>query len=445
MRKSYLLATHCFVLTLFILLQSSCTYHRGSLPDREFPPVIRVRSGMPEEAGIRSELLKQVDSVVTEGIRQGAYPGCQVVVVKDGIMIYNKAFGYHTYDSVALVTVSDIYDLASITKIAATTASVMRLTDMGKLDLEESLSTYIPWLADSDKGAIRLVDLLTHQAGFMPWIPFHRATIQDGEYLFGIYNDHQTEDFPVQVASGLFIHKHYRDTILAHIIKSDLGPAGEYVYSDLGFILLKEVIEGLAGEGLNDFSDHHLYRPLGLSTMGFRPLDRFEPAWLIPSEMDTLWRRQVVHGTVHDPVAAMLGGVSGHAGLFSNAADLAVLMQVFLNGGSYGGEQYFNENTVMEFTRRQFTAGNNRRGLGFDKPALNPDKGSPAAYSASPMSFGHSGFTGALAWADPAENLVFVFLSNRTYPDQNNRKLIEQNIRTDIHQFLYDAIYDAKL
>ncbi len=442
MRKSVLLTTPCFVLILFMLVHASCTFHRAGLPGAEFPPVVRIRSGTPPDAGMRPELFRQIDSLAIEGIRQGAYPGCQVVVVRDGIMIYNKAFGHHTYDSMAIVTTGDIYDLASVTKIAATTASLMRLADMGMIDPGASLATYMPRLEGSNMGAIRLAELLTHQAGFIPWIPFHRASMQHGEYLPGIYSKHPTEDHPVMVAGNLYIQTHYRDTILTQILQSDLGPTGKYVYSDLGFILLKELIEELTGEGLDAFLDHQLYGPLGLSNMGFRPLERFDPARLVPTEMDTLWRRQVVHGTVHDPVAAMLGGVSGHAGLFSNATDLATLMQVFLNGGSYGGRQYFHEHTVKEFTRRQDVAGNNRRALGFDKPAEDPDKGSPAARSASPLSFGHSGFTGTLAWADPAENLVFVFLSNRTYPDQSNRTLIEQNIRTNIHQLLYDAIID---
>lgn len=442
MRKSVLLATRCFVLILFMVVHASCTLHRAGLPGGKFPPVVRIRSGTPPDAGMRPELFWQIDSLAIEGIRQGAYPGCQVVVVRDGIMVYNKAFGHHTYDSMAIVTTGDIYDLASVTKIAATTASLMRLADMGMIDPGASLATYMPRLSGSDKETIRLADLLTHQAGFIPWIPFHRTSMQHGEYLPGIYSNHPTDDHPVMVAGNLYIHTHYRDTILTQILQSDLGPTGKYVYSDLGFILLKELVEELTGEGLDAFLDHQLYGPLGLSNMGFRPLERFDPARLVPTEMDTLWRRQLVQGTVHDPVAAMLGGVSGHAGLFSNATDLATLMQVFLNGGSYGGRQYFDEHTVKEFTRRQFVAGNNRRALGFDKPATDPGQGSPAAYSASPVSFGHSGFTGTLAWADPVENLVFVFLSNRTYPDQSNRILIEQNIRTNIHQLLYDAIID---
>lgn len=408
------------------------------------PQPVRIRFGQPEETGISSSRLTGIDSLAESGIRMGAYPGCQIAVIKDGVMVYNKAFGNHTYDSIQAVSLSDLYDVASVTKVAATTSAVMRLVDEGRLDLNKTLGDYLPWLRESDKNMLSIRDVLSHQARLTSWIPFYRSTMEEGTLINGIYTEDASEDFNIQVAEGLFMHHSYRDTIFYGIAGSELRNNNDYIYSDLGFILLAEVIREITGQRLDQFIEHFLYNPLGLSVTGFNPLQRFDSGRIIPSEKDTLWRRQVVRGFVHDPAAAMLGGVSGHAGLFSNAQELAVLMQLFLQGGNYGDRQYFGKNTLEEFTRVQFPDNDNRRGLGFDKPSLDDPDSGPACKSASPMSFGHSGFTGTYVWADPAENLVFVFLSNRTYPDQDNRKLIRENIRTDIHQVIYDAIQHAR-
>ena len=409
------------------------------------PTPTRIRFGEAEETGIRSELLQRVDSIANEGIRKGAYPGCQIAIIRDGIMIYNKSFGHHTYDSIQPVRETDMYDLASITKIAATTAAVMKLYDQGIIDINNTLGDYMPWLRHSDKGEIFLRDLLAHQARLTPWIPFYMSTIDNGSYIDGIYEASRSGAYHTRIADGLYINNSFRDTIFTRISDSDLLEKQQYRYSDLGFILLAEMIEELTGQRIDRYLEHTLYRHMGLANTGYLPLKRFEPSRIIPSEQDTIWRRQVVHGHVHDMTAAMLGGVSGHAGLFSNAVDVAILMQLFLNGGNYGGTHYFDHKTIREFTRVQYLENENRRGLGFDKPALNRDEPGPACESASPLSFGHSGFTGTLAWADPMENLVFVFLSNRTYPDMNNRKLIEKNIRTNIQQAIYDAIYYSRI
>ncbi len=408
------------------------------------PKPVRIRFGQPEETGIPSSLLTGIDSLAESGIRMGAYPGCQIAVIKNGVMVYNKAFGNHTYDSIQAVSPSDLYDVASVTKVAATTAAVMRLVDEGRLDLNKTLGDYLPWLRESDKNTISIRDVLSHQARLTSWIPFYLSTMEEGEFIEGIYAKDASGDFNIQVADGLFMHHSYRDTIFHEIAGSELRDNNDYIYSDLGFILLAEIVMEITGQRLDQFTEYFLYKPLGLSVTGFNPLQRFDSGRIIPSEKDTLWRRQVVKGFVHDPAAAMLGGVSGHAGLFSNAGDLAVLMQMFLQGGNYGDRQYFRKNTLEDFTRVQFPDNDNRRGLGFDKPSLDDPESGPACKSASPMSFGHSGFTGTYVWADPAENLVFVFLSNRTYPDQDNRKLIRENIRTDIHQLIYDAIQHTR-
>lgn len=409
------------------------------------PAPARIRMGQAEEVGISSELLAEIDSLAIQGIRMKAYPGCQIAIIKDGMMIYNKSFGHHTYDSLMPVRNYHIYDLASITKIAATTVAVMRLNDEGRLDIDKTLGFYLPWLRGSDKEHIRLRELLAHQAKLTPWIPFYMNTMDEKELIEGIYNQEQTIDFKTMVAGNKYIHNSYRDTIFQHIAMSPLLNNGNYRYSDLGFILLAEIVEQITGQNIHDFTTHFLYKPMGFKTMGYQPLERFDQFLITPSEHDTVWRKQVVRGFVHDPAAAMLGGISGHAGLFSNATELAVLMHMVLTGGNYGGQHFIDHRTIEEFTRVQFAGNSNRRGLGFDKPSLKINEPGPACKSASPKSFGHSGFTGTLAWADPAENLVFVFLSNRTYPDQDNRWLIEENIRTRIQQKIYDAIYHSRM
>ncbi len=267
----------------------------------------------------------------------------------------------------------------------------------------------------------------------------------DGNYLDGIYDHQPSEAFNLQVADGLYMHHGYRDSIFQKVMDADLLESDEYRYSDLGYILLAELIRQVTGQQLDEFAQHTFYAPMGLASMGYNPLNRMDAARIVPTERDTLWRRQTVHGHVHDPAAAMLGGVGGHAGLFSNAADLAMLMHMILNDGHYGGKQFVDRNIIEYFTTAHFAANDNRRGLGFDKPSLEPGGNGPAAESASPMSFGHSGFTGTYVWADPMEDLVFVFLSNRTYPDQTNRTLIEKNIRTHMMQEIYQAIHHSRI
>jgi len=410
------------------------------------PEPSRIRFGYAEEAGIQSRLLARIDSMAVEGIRKEAYPGCQVAIVKDGIMIYHKAFGHHTYDSLAPVLTTDVYDLASITKIAATTITIMKLYEEGRISLDEGIGTYLPWIQDSPLQEISIRDILAHQGRLQPWIPFYLETMdQDGSYLEGIYAHQPSAVFNLQVADGLYMHSNFRDSIFQKILDAELLEKDEYRYSDLGFILLAELIQHVTGQRLDEFAHNTFYAPMGLATMGYRPLSRMDAGRIVPTEQDTLWRRQVVHGHVHDPAAAMLGGVGGHAGLFSNAGDLAKLMHMMLNEGQYGGEQFADRSIIEYFTTAHFAGNDNRRGLGFDKPSLEPGSNGPAAESASPMSFGHSGFTGTYVWADPIENLVFVFLSNRTYPEQTNRKLIEKNIRTNMMQEIYQAIHHTRI
>jgi beta-N-acetylhexosaminidase len=406
------------------------------------PGRLRIKYINPESSGYDPNLLHRIDSIALAGINEQAYPGCQIAVIKDGEMIYNKSFGYHTYDNNIKVKNSDIYDLASLTKIIGTTSSLMTLVDKGLIDLDKPLSDYLPYLKGSNKEGLMIREILAHQAKLRSWIPFHISTLEDGKPSKLVYSEKQSVEFPVRVAKDFFIHKDYRDTIFHKIAISDLLNRKRYIYSDLGFMLFAEMIDELTKLSYEVYLERTFFRPLGFQTMGFNPIDRYNPDRIVPTENDTLLRGQLLKGFVHDPGAAMLGGVAGHAGLFSNAAELAVFMQMLLDEGSYGGITFINPSTVKEFTTTQYAGNQNRRALGFDKPAISKrDNSNPACESASMLSFGHAGFTGTYAWADPQENLVYVFLSNRVNPGASNRKISELSIRTEIQQAIYNAIY----
>jgi beta-glucosidase-like glycosyl hydrolase/CubicO group peptidase (beta-lactamase class C family) len=400
---------------------------------------IRFKYTIPEELGADSKAFSKIDSIALKGIKDKVYPGCQIFVAKNGKVIYQKSFGFHTYDNEIAVKNDDLYDLASITKIAATTASVMKLVDEKKINLDEHLGTYLPQLAGSNKQNIVLREMLTHQAGLKDWIPFWIKTMENGKYKTGIYNKIRTDEYPKRVAENLYIIKNYEDSIYKQIIESPLKDTGKYHYSDMGYYFLKKIIETKTFVPEERYVIKYFYAPLGLPTMGYKPRDRFDLKRIVPTELDTKFRKQLIHGDVHDPGAAMLGGVGGHAGLFSDANDLAVLMQLFMNKGEYGGTRYFDSATVSEFTKCQYCK-DNRRGIGFDKPEMNPDKDSPVCTCASYLSFGHAGFTGTLAWADPANQLVYIFLSNRVCPSATENKLAKSGIRTKIQQVIYDVL-----
>ncbi len=401
----------------------------------------RLENVVPEEIGIPRQALDEIDSIALKGIEARAFPGCQILLAKNGKIYYEKAFGQPRYEDTVKATMQHIYDLASITKVAATSLAIMKLYDEGRIKLNDSLGRYLPFLKRSNKANLQIRDVMTHQAGLQDWIPFYKATMLNGEADPGIYQPEPSAEFPERVAQNLYIRETYSDTIYKRIAGSPLRSSRDYKYSDLGFYLLRLVVERISGQSFGKFLDSAFYKPLGLLTMGFKPRDRFNMSRLVPTEYDNEFRKQLVWGEVHDPGAAMLGGVSGHAGLFSNAADLAVILQMLLQGGTYGGKQYLTPATVSEFTRVQFPEKGNRRALGFDKPALNPALDGPTCPGASPRSFGHSGFTGTYIWADPANGLLYVFLSNRVYPSAENHKLSEMNIRTNIHQSAYDILH----
>ena len=400
----------------------------------------RLKFTIPEELGINEKNLLKIDSIAKDGIKHKAYPGCVVLAAKDGKVFYNKAFGYHTYENKIPTLTSDIFDMASITKIEASTMAIMKLYDDGKLDLDKHLVDYLPYLKGTNKARIVIRDLLTHQAKLKAWIPFYKSTIKYGRIDTSIYHRFKSDKYPYRVANNLYIRKDYPDTIMQQIIRSPLNKKKEYLYSDMGFYLMMKIIEKVSGQSFESFVQENFYIPLGMGYTGFNPRERFPLASIVPTEFDSIWRRQLLIGDVDDQGAAMMGGTCGHAGLFSNASNLANLLQMMLQKGEYAGKEYLKPATITEFTRCQFPDENNRRALGFDKPAIDPKDISPCCKSASSLSYGHSGFTGTYFWVDPAENIIYIFLSNRVYPSPSNKKLSDMNIRTKIQQVIYDAI-----
>lgn len=419
-------------------INSGAQFSRGAGEDGG--GTVRLKYAVPEEAGIRSEMLAPIETIVRSAIEAGAMPGCQVLVAKDGKIIYEKAFGYKTYDSTEAVTTSDLYDVASVTKIASTALTTMHLFDHGKLDLNQPLSKYLPKLKQTNKKGLVLRDVLAHQSGLPSWIPFWKETVKDGKYIPDVYSSVSTEEYAVRICDSLYMRKDYLDSLQRWVYQSPIGEKGKYVYSDLGPIMVRWAVERIGGKSFEEQLEQDFYKPLQLNNTFFRPLEHVQPSRIVPTVFDREFRHRLLRGDVHDPAAAMSGGIAGNAGLFSNAHDLAVIMQMLLNKGSYGGEQLIKPNTVTLFTRQQFVQNKNRRGLLFDKPETEPGRSSPCSPSASAETFGHQGFTGTCIWADPQYNLVYVFLSNRVHPDAENNKLAKMNVRTSIQEVIYEAI-----
>jgi beta-glucosidase-like glycosyl hydrolase/CubicO group peptidase (beta-lactamase class C family) len=398
---------------------------------------------MPEALGIQSLDLRPLDEIVNSGIAAQAYPGAQVLVAVDGQVVLNKAYGHSTYAKDRAVRTDDIYDLASITKVAGTTLALMKLVDEGLLDLDKPLGHYLPELEDEyiTHARMDLRDILTHQSGLKAFVPFQNRVMSNGSFKPGVSSETATETHGLRVAEGLYIRNEYRDSLLTWVLRTPLGAKGEYVYSDMGYYLLQEVIERQTGMPLDRYLQERFYGPLGAATLGYRPHERFSGERIAPTENDVTFRKRQIHGDVHDPGAAMKGGVAGHAGLFSSANDLAKVMQLLLNKGTYGGHRYLSEAVVEEFTKCQFCkpdGAGNRRGLGWDKPVRG--KGGPTCECVSYASFGHTGFTGTMAWADPEQRVVYIFLSNRVYPSAEVNKLATLGIRTKVQEVVHDAV-----
>ena len=397
----------------------------------------------PEDAGMNSNTLSRIEPIVSEAIRMGATPGCQVLVAKDGKVVYEKSFGSLTYVKNDPVTFETVYDLASLTKVSATLQAVMFMYEKGLIDIHKKVSYYLPELKKTNKKDITIIEMLTHQAGLAPFIPMWNETVKDSIFLPYYYSRTRNENYPLQVSPDLFAAQVIRDSVWAWIGRSKLveKPARTpfaYRYSDLGFLILQRLAEKVLNQPLDEFLHQNLYEPLGAYTTGFNPLDYLAVQLIAPTEEDKIFRKTHVIGTVHDERAAMMGGVAGHAGLFSNANDLAKLGQMLLQGGKYGGYRYFKPETVYAFSHKQFDK--SRRGLGWDKP-IQSDWNSPTSMKASPKTFGHTGFTGTCMWVDPEFNLVYIFLSNRVHPDRNS-KLISANIRSRIQDVIYESIFE---
>ena len=401
---------------------------------------------LPEAVGMNSETLLKIDAIAHELIEARAAPGCQILVAKDGQVVYHKAFGHHTYEKIQKVTTEDLYDLASITKCAATTVSLMKLYEEGTVDVAEKMSKYLPILRGGNKETMLMKEVLIHQAGLQGWIPFYKNTldvaIADGKKILypspKWYSKALSSDYPVEVAKNFYLKKAYLDSIKISIAESPLRDKKSYHYSDLGMILIADVIFTISGKTLDQYAKDIFYTPLSMSRTLFNPLTKFDESVIAPTEEDRYFRMQRLRGHVHDMGAAMLGGVSGHAGLFSTARDLAVLMQMLLNKGEYKGIQYLKPETIALFTSRQ--GGSTRRGYGWDMKELDGKKTLNMSNYAPASTYGHTGFTGDAVYNDPENNIIYVFLSNRTYPDMSNNKLINGDYRPRIQGVIYEAM-----
>lgn len=396
--------------------------------------------GFPSLGGVRlgfSEVpfpgAGAIDSIVGAAIQQGAMPGCRVVVAHGGRIVHDGAYG--TTDGKRAVDLGTVYDLASITKVAASTLALMALEEDGLLSRDDRLGDYLSDLQGTALGERRIEDVLAHRAGLKAWIPFYLEAMEQP----GVFTRTPDADHATLVADGLYILDSYRDTILQRIAAAPVDPVGTHRYSDLGYYELQRVVEKLTGQTLDAFVSNRFYAPMGLTRIGFRPMNWADAAEVAPTEMDQVFREQTVHGHVHDPGAAMLGGVAGHAGLFSDAHELARLFYMLIRGGHYGGWNALQAATIQEWTRRVDANPEHRKACGFDRPEAERDEG-PTCNEAGWASFGHTGFTGTVAWADPDADLVYIFLSNRVHPDAENWKLVNLNVRTEVQRVIYQSI-----
>ena len=398
--------------------------------------VIRLKYTLPEDVGINSADLSQIDKIVDGAIREKATPGAVVMVIKDGKVIFNKSYGSHTYGGTLPTKITDIFDLASVTKISATTMAVMHLYEQDKLKLDTNIGAYIPKARKTATNGISVREVMLHQAGFVPFIPFYK-NLKPSDY-----SADSSPVYPVKVADHYFLRKRYfEDVMWPQMLKSPVLTRGKYVYSDLSMYFMKEIVEQQSGKHLENYVQDQFYKPLGMKTAGFNPRNRFSKDQIIPTENDIYFRKTLLEGYVHDQGAAMAGGVAGHAGLFASANDLAILYQMLLNRGSYGGEKYFKPETVDLFTAKQSSI--SRRGLGFDRWDPDTTKEYPSKLASS-ETYGHTGYTGTCVWVDPKYNLVYIFLSNRVNPEVTD-KLSQLNVRGRIQDVVYKSVLSKKI
>ncbi len=407
------------------------------------PELFRLGYAPPEAVGLNPSILhNRIDELANEAIAKKATPGCVVLVAKNGKIVFEKAYGYHTYSKRQRMQMDDVFDLASVTKVAATTLSVMKLHDEGKINIHQPMSQFLPLLQGTNKADLTIEEIMAHRAGLRAWIPFYEKTVTKSKRsprpMTKYYSKKQTDEFSIPVTNRLFMRNDYRDSIWQEILTSELRPNRNYRYSDLGFYLSASMVQAVSGKTVDGFAYENFYKELGLKHTTYNPHLKFTPKEIVPTEEDRYFRRQRVHGYVHDMGAAMLGGVSGHAGLFSTARELVVIMQMLLNGGYYGGKRYLSSETVRTFTTRFPTE--SRRGIGFDMKELSSDRNQNMSERAPASTFGHLGFTGTCTWVDPVNDIIYVFLSNRTYPSMHNFKLSKMDTRPKIQTAIYEAM-----
>lgn len=427
---------------------------------------VRLNYELPESVGIASSRLAPIDTIVQEAIREQAFPGCQILIAKEGTVIYNHSFGTFEYNKKQEVTNDAIYDIASMTKASATVPAIMKLYDDSKVKLTNSISTYVSALKGTDKSGITIREALFHETGLVSFLPYYMGAIDNGSYDGKLFNRNRTPIYLAQfdsrtwartdykfkadlvsktkkagflpLAEGLFVNKAYKDSIIHTIAESKLRRRKNYLYSCLNFMLLKEVVEDVSKTDLNSFVQESFFEKLGAVTTTYNPLNKLNKERIVPTEKDDFLRKQLLRGYVHDEGAAFMGGIGGNAGLFSNANDLAKLYQMLLNEGVYGGERYLSEKTCKLFTSTK--SSNSRRGLGFDKPEMRTNKSGPTSLSTPASAYGHTGFTGTCFWIDPENNLIYIFLSNRVNEKRTHSNISKLKIRERIQEEIYKAM-----
>ena len=401
----------------------------------------RLQYSIPESVGMSSVKLQRIDSVANFVLEKKMSPGLQILVARHGVVVYEKSFGFHTDKKNNSVKSTDVDDVASLTKILASLPMMIKAEEDKKIKLTSTVKSILPAFKNSNKDTLTVLEILSHYGRLKAWIPFYKLT-QDSitkNNLKEFYSQSKSKKFSIKVADNLYLNNSYKDSIYKFIRDSEQRIEAGYKYSDLGYYLFKEVLEKKYKSSLDDLVQEQFYKPLGANRMTYLPLNKLDKSSIVPSEKDTYYRNQLLHGYVHDMGAAMLGGVAGHAGLFANANDVAKMMQLYLQKGYYGGKRYFKKETFDKFNKRYYSEKKVRRGLGFDKPQLDPEIKATCG-CVSDESFGHSGFTGAYTWADPESEILYVFLSNRVFPTMENYGLVDEDIRTKIQQIIQDAI-----
>ncbi|WP_460634523.1 glycoside hydrolase family 3 N-terminal domain-containing protein [Larkinella harenae] len=404
-------------------------------------PNQRLAYSLPESVGMRSGQLRHIETVIQKAIRDRAFPGCQVLVARKGKVVFDKSFGTLSYNSFERVTDETLYDLASLTKVLATLQGIMLLQERGAIDLNQKVAYYLPEFQNGSKRNMTVSDVLLHQTGLPAGLS--RAIERSKALSTAEFRSVRDSLHSLQVGPTLFAAPALRDSIWQWIVRTPLtnrvDEAGRYnyVYSDLSFVILQKLVERVAKQPLDVFIAENLFKPLGISTLCFNPLQGHPGNRIAPTEQDTYFRHSLLQGTVHDQLAALQGGISGHAGLFGDATDIAKILQMNLQRGNYGGQRFLMPGTVPLFVRTQ--SDRSHRVLGWDKPEVDGNSVYHAT-QVSPRSFGHTGFTGNVIWVDPDYDLVFIFLSNRVHPSAGNTLINTQKIRRQIHEIIYQSM-----